>query len=84
MTDIPDSIVLKRHRDLEGRMHDVWIRRALFALIAVIPILGLLNVFKVFYPKSYFWFSVTAPHTWVRYQGLENGPGSPEIVIEPR
>ena len=26
-------------------MHDVWIRRALFALIAVIPILGLLNVF---------------------------------------
>jgi len=52
--------------------------------LEMVPHLGLLNVFKVFYPKSYFWFSVTAPHTWVRYQGLENGPGSPEIVIEPR
>ena len=45
MTEIPDTIVLKRHRDLDGRMHDLWIRRALFALVAVIPVLGLLNVF---------------------------------------
>jgi len=52
--------------------------------LEVVPHLGLLNVFKVFYPKSYFWFSVAAPHSWVRYQGLENGPGSPEIVIESR
>jgi hypothetical protein len=52
--------------------------------LELVPHLGLLNVFKVFYPKSYFWFSAAAPHGWVRYQGLENGPGTPEIVIESR
>jgi hypothetical protein len=52
--------------------------------LELVPHLGLLNVFKVFYPKSYFWFRAAAPHAWVRYQGLENGPGTPEIVIESR
>jgi len=46
--------------------------------------MGLLNVAKIFYPKTYFWFSVAKPHVWVRYQGLENGPGTPEIVMEAR
>ena len=45
MADIPDSIVLRRHRDLEGRRKDVWFRRGLLALVAVIPVLGLFNVF---------------------------------------
>ena len=49
-----------------------------------VPHLGLLNLVKVFYPKTYFWFRVGEPHAWVRYQGLENGPGSPEIVMEAR
>jgi len=39
---------------------------------------------KVFYPKTYFWFKAAEPHTWIRYQGLENGPGTPEIVMEAR
>jgi hypothetical protein len=52
--------------------------------IELVPHLGVLNVFKVFYPKTYFWFNTAAPHSWVRYQGLENGPGSPEIVMEAR
>jgi len=52
--------------------------------LELVPHLGLLNVMKVFYPKTYFWFSVTEPHKWVRYQGLENGPGTPEIVMEAR
>jgi len=52
--------------------------------IEIVPHLGLLNVMRVFYPKTYFWFSVAEPHTWVRYQGLENGPGSPEILMEAR
>src|SRR5437016_1690080 len=34
---IPDSIVLKRHRDLVGRRHDIWLRRGLLVLIGVVP-----------------------------------------------
>jgi hypothetical protein len=52
--------------------------------IELVPHLGLLNLMKVFYPKTYFWFRVAEPHTWVRYQGLENGPGTPEIIMEAR
>jgi hypothetical protein len=52
--------------------------------LELVPHLGLLNLVKVFYPKTYFWFQVTEPHAWVRYQGLENGPGSPEIVMEAK
>jgi len=52
--------------------------------IELVPHLGLLNVMKVFYPKTYFWFRVAEPHKWVRYQGLENGPGTPEIIMEAR
>jgi hypothetical protein len=52
--------------------------------LEMVPHLGLLNVAKLFYPKTVFWFSMEKPHAWVRYQGLENGPGSPEIVMEAR
>ena len=45
MVDIPDGIVLTRDRDLNGREHDIWIRRGLFALLPVIAVLALLNVF---------------------------------------
>jgi hypothetical protein len=45
VAEIPDTIVLKRHRDLEGRQRDVWFRRGLLALVALIPVLGLFNVF---------------------------------------
>jgi hypothetical protein len=45
VAEIPDTIVLKRHRDLEGRHKDVWFRRGLLTLVAVIPVLGLFNVF---------------------------------------
>lgn len=50
--------------------------------VELVPHAGALNVFRVFFPKTYFWFTVDSPHTWVRYQGLESGPGSPEITIE--
>ena len=52
--------------------------------IELVPHLGLLNAIKVFYPKTYFWFSVAEPHKWVRYQGMENGRGTPEIIMEAR
>ena len=46
MADVPDGIVLKRHRDLEGvRRSGIWVRRACLALIAVVSLLGLANVF---------------------------------------
>jgi hypothetical protein len=45
MADQPDGIVLKRHRDLEGRNNHPAIRRTLLALVAALLVLGLLNVF---------------------------------------
>ena len=45
VAEIPDTIVLRRHRDLKGRHKDVWVRRGLLALVALIPVLALFNVF---------------------------------------
>jgi hypothetical protein len=45
MADIPDTIVLKRDRDLEGRGRELWIRRGLFWLVVAIPVLALFNLF---------------------------------------
>lgn len=45
MAESPDEIVLGRHRDLKGRQHQVWVRRGVLAVLAVIPVLGLANVF---------------------------------------
>ncbi|MFQ5928891.1 MAG: DUF3108 domain-containing protein [Acidobacteriota bacterium] len=42
--------------------------------------LGFLDLFKVLVPDTYFWFTVAPPHFWVRYEGLESGPGSPKVV----
>jgi hypothetical protein len=44
-TNIPDGLVLKRHRDLEGKRNEAWIRRTLLALVGVVPLLALLNLF---------------------------------------
>jgi hypothetical protein len=45
VADVPDALVLKRDRDLEGRGADLWTRRALFSLIAAVPLIALFNVF---------------------------------------
>jgi hypothetical protein len=45
VSEIPDGIVLRRDRDLEPRQRDIWIRRGLFALVCVVPILALTNLF---------------------------------------
>jgi hypothetical protein len=45
VADIPSGIVLKRDRDLVGREHEIWIRRVLFALMPLVAVLALLNVF---------------------------------------
>ncbi len=45
MADVPDALVLKRDRDLEGRRYEIWVRRGLMALIAAVPVVALFNVF---------------------------------------
>ena len=45
VADVPEQIVLKRDRDLEGREWEIWLRRGLFALLPLVAILGLLNLF---------------------------------------
>ncbi|MDX6481536.1 MAG: hypothetical protein QOG85_2046 [Gaiellaceae bacterium] len=45
MPAIPDQIVLKRHRDLEGRRRDIYWRRAAVGLLAAFLLAGLLNLF---------------------------------------
>jgi hypothetical protein len=45
MAQVPDTIVLKRDRDLAGRQNEIWVRRVLFALLCVVPVLALLNLF---------------------------------------
>jgi hypothetical protein len=45
VADVPDTIVLKRDRDLEGRDREIWVRRGLFALLPLISLLALLNLF---------------------------------------
>jgi hypothetical protein len=45
VADVPDRIVLKRDRDLEGRGWHIWLRRALLTFLAVVPVLALFNVF---------------------------------------
>lgn len=45
MAGAPDTLTLKAHRDQEGRRGYIWVRRALLALLALVPILGLLNLF---------------------------------------
>jgi hypothetical protein len=43
--DVPDTIVLKRDRDLEGRRNEVWVRRGLFALLPLLALVALTNAF---------------------------------------
>ena len=49
--------------------------------VEMVPHLGVLNLLRPFLQKTYFWFTVAAPHNWVRYEGYESGPGSPEVVM---
>jgi hypothetical protein len=45
MAVAPDTIDVARHRDLHGRGWQIWIRRTLMSLVALVPIVALLNVF---------------------------------------
>ena len=45
MADVPDAIVLKRDRDLDGREREIWVRRALLGLVVAVPVIALFNIF---------------------------------------
>jgi hypothetical protein len=45
MADIPDTIVLRRDRDLVGRGWEIWLRRGLLGLLVLVVLLALANVF---------------------------------------
>ena len=45
VTAAPDQLTLKRHRDLEGRERRPFIRWTILALLGVVVLLGLANVF---------------------------------------
>jgi hypothetical protein len=45
MPDVPEGISLERHRDLRGRLGQLYARWLLLGVIAVLPVLALLNVF---------------------------------------
>jgi hypothetical protein len=46
------------------------------------PGIGVLKLFGFLVPKAYFWFTVESPHYWVRYEGPENGRGTPQVAME--
>ena len=45
MAEAPEYLDLARHRDWQGRAYERWLPNALFALLCVIPLAALLNVF---------------------------------------
>jgi hypothetical protein len=45
VADKPDTIKLTEHRDLRGRLWQIWVRRGLMSLIALLPVIALFNVF---------------------------------------
>jgi hypothetical protein len=50
--------------------------------VEMVPHVGMLNVFRPFISKTFFWFTVDAPHYWVKYTGPESGPYSRSVVME--
>jgi hypothetical protein len=45
VAEIPDTIVLERDRDLASRSKEIWIRRALVAVLTAFVVAALFNVF---------------------------------------
>ena len=50
--------------------------------LEMIPNLGILNIFRIFIPKFYFWYETKPPHNFIKYEGLEDGLGTPYVVVE--
>jgi hypothetical protein len=66
--ETPDYLDIRRHRDWEGRAYERHLPNVLFALLCVVPVLALLNVFgqepsveKVANPHGMATLELTAP-----------------------
>ena len=45
MANPPETLTLKRHRDLDGREHRPWVRWGILTALGLVLLLGLLNAF---------------------------------------
>jgi hypothetical protein len=70
MAEAPELIDLRRHRDYEGRWFEHWLPNILLGVIAIVPVLALLNVFgqapdvkKVVNPNGAVTMELSAPTT---------------------
>lgn len=45
MAEVPDQLVLRRHRDLAGRRGGIWWRRSMLLILTAFLVAGLFNVF---------------------------------------
>ena len=45
MSEYPDELDRAKHRDLEGRFSEPWVRRAILTLLLVVVVLALVNLF---------------------------------------
>jgi hypothetical protein len=45
MSEIPETLVLRRHRDLVGRRKAIWVRRGVIALLGAFLVAGLAGTF---------------------------------------
>ncbi|MBM3249197.1 MAG: DUF3108 domain-containing protein [Candidatus Omnitrophica bacterium] len=51
--------------------------------IEIFPDFGIVNYLSNhIFPKTYLWFTVKAPHYWVKYEGLESGLTSSYVTME--
>jgi hypothetical protein len=50
--------------------------------LEVVPHLGVLNLLRFAFPRTYFWFSAQPGHEWIRYEGPEAGRGTPEVIMQ--
>ena len=68
------SVIKTEDVEINGR------KRPAFKL-QIDPQLGLLNVAKALFPKSYVWHSALWDFEWLRYEGLEGGINSVKVEV---
>ena len=68
------SVVRKETVDINGRKIRAY-------KILIDPRLGLLDVAKIFFPRSYAWHSAASGFEWLRYQGLEGDIRSEKVEV---
>ena len=68
------SVVKTENVEINGRKRRVY-------KLQLDPRLGLLNIAKVFFPRSYAWHSAEPKFEWLRYEGLEGDIRSVKVEV---